>query len=90
MSIRELPRADCHLLEMRLQVTYDEPDNKTVHEVYVLQNVSCSGKARYSTFQYPDQDPYQDQDQCPEDFNADALFHVSVSVKRIFHFEPYF
>jgi len=28
-------------------------------------------------FQYLDQDPY------PEDFNADALFHVSVSVKRI-------
>jgi len=23
---------------------------------------------------------------CPEDFNADALLHVSVSVKRIFLF----
>jgi len=39
---------------------------------------------RYSTFQYPDQDAY------PEDFNADALFHVSVSVKRICLCLPYF
>ena len=36
---------------------------------------------RYSTFQYPDQDAYQYA--YAEDFNADTLFHVSVSVKRI-------
>jgi len=39
--------------------------------------VSWIDKGRYSTFQFPDQDPY------PEDFNADDQFHVSVSVKRI-------
>ena len=38
--------------------------------------------------QFPDQDPYQDL--CPQVFNADALFHVLVSVKRIFLFGPYF
>jgi len=43
---------------------------------------------RYSTFQYPDQDAYQYA--YPEDFNADALFHVSVSVKRICLFLHYF
>jgi len=41
---------------------------------------------RYSTFQYPDQDAYQYP--YPEDFNADTLFHVSVSVKRICRFLP--
>jgi len=35
-------------------------------------------------FQYPDQDAY------PEDFNAEALFHVSVSVKRNCLCLPYF
>jgi len=39
---------------------------------------------RYSTFQYPDQDAYQYP--YAEDFNADTLFHVSVTVKRIFLF----
>ena len=69
MKIRELPRAtaDCYPLEMRLQVTYNERYNNTYHEVYVLQNVSCSGLARHFTFQYPDQDPYQDLDQRPVD-----------------------
>jgi len=43
---------------------------------------------RYSTFQYPDQDAYQDA--YPEDFNADALFHVSVFVKRICLCLPYY
>ena len=33
-----------------------------------------------STFQYPDQDP------CPKDLNADALFLISVTAKRIFLF----
>jgi len=42
---------------------------------WLLKQLSLLG--RYSSFQYPDQDPY------PEDFNADALFHVSVPVKRI-------
>jgi len=37
---------------------------------FCLQPVVC----RYSTFQYPDQDP------CPGDFNTDAIFYVSVSV----------
>ena len=36
---------------------------------------------RYFTFQYQDQNAYQYP--YPEDFNADTLFHVSVSVKRI-------
>jgi len=31
----------------------------------------------FHVFQYPDQDP------CPEDLNADALFYVLVSIKRI-------
>jgi len=35
-------------------------------------------------FQYLDQDAYQ------EDFNADTLFHVSVSVKRICLCLPYY
>jgi len=35
-----------------------------------------------------DQDAYQDA--YPEDFNADALFHVSVSVKRICLCLPYY
>jgi len=39
-------------------------------------------------FPYQDQDPYQDP--YPEDFNADALFHVSVFVKRIRLLLPYF
>jgi len=39
---------------------------------------------RYSTFQYS----YEDW--CPGGFNADALFHASVSVKSIFLFLPYF
>jgi len=43
---------------------------------------------RYSTFQYQDQDAYQDA--YPEDFNADALFHVSVSVKCICLCLPYY
>ena len=43
---------------------------------------------RYSTFQYADQDAYQDA--YPEDFNADALFHVSVSIKRICLCLPYY
>jgi len=53
---------------------------------YLSRRVKQVG--RYSTFQYPDQDPYQDP--FPEDFNADALFYVSVSVKRIFLFLSYF
>jgi len=48
----------------------------TIHSRFLL--------GLYSTFQYPDQDAY------PEDFNADALFHVSVSVKRICLSLPYF
>ena len=43
--------------------------------------VALNALGRYSTFQYPDQDAYQDA--YPEDFKADILFHVSVSVKRI-------
>ena len=43
---------------------------------------------RYSTCLYPDQDA--NQYPYPEDFNADTLFHVSVSVKRICLFLPYF
>jgi len=43
---------------------------------------------RYSAFQYPDQDAYQYL--YAEDFNADTIFHVSVSVKRICLFLPYF
>jgi len=42
----------------------------------------------YSTFQYPDQDAYQYP--YAEDFNADTIFHVSVSVKRYCLFFPYF
>ena len=38
---------------------------------------------RYST------SPYQDQDPCPSDVNANTLFHISVSVKRILLFRPY-
>ena len=49
-----------------------------------LIKVNMSPLGRYSTFQYPDQDP------CPENFNVNALFHVSVSVKRIFLYLPYF
>jgi len=43
---------------------------------------------RYSTFQYPDQDVYQYA--YSEDFNADTLFHVSVSIKCICQFLHYF
>ena len=38
----------------------------------------------WTPFQYADQDAY------PEDFNADALFHVSVSVKHICLCLPYY
>jgi len=48
------------------------------------------GFCRYSTFLYPNQDPYQDP--YTGDFNADAIFYVSVSVKGrpICLFLPYF
>ena len=44
----------------------------------------CYDWGTYFRIHYPDQ--YPDQDPCPEEFNADALCHVSVSVKRIFLF----
>jgi len=44
-----------------------------------MQKISM--RTPYSTFQYPIQDAYQYP--YGEDFNADTLFHVSVSVKRI-------
>ena len=68
--------------------------NNPVSNLKIIANASCFpltvnfnklissafNLGRYSTFQYPDQDAYQDA--YPEDFNADAVFHVSVSVKR--------
>ena len=54
-------------------------------EVLVYRNMALGC---YSTFQYLDQDAYQDM--YSEDFNADALFHVSVSVKRICLYLPYY
>jgi len=45
-------------------------------------------KAAFPRFPYPDHDTYQYP--CPQDFNADALFHVSVTVKPIDLFGPYF
>jgi len=53
-----------------------------------IRSARLTDYSRYSTFQYPDQDAYQDA--YPEDFNADALFHVSVSVKRICLYLPYY
>jgi len=50
----------------------------------MANNIGRTGR----TFQYADQDAYQGA--YPEDFNADALFHVSVSVKRICLCLPYY
>jgi len=53
-----------------------------------ISNLKNTYLGRYSTFQYADQNAYQDA--YPDDFNADALFHVSVSVKRICLCLPYY
>jgi len=58
-----------------LAVLYD--GNIYLHLKKCVMWKTCKALGRYSTFQYADRDAY------PEDFNADALFHVSVSVKRI-------
>jgi len=59
-----------------------------MYSIYVHIGAHNSGLSRYSTFQYPDQNAYQYP--YAKDCNADTLFHVSVSVKRICQFLPYF
>jgi len=59
----------------------------TNRALWNIRRMPQSKLGRYSTFQYPDHDAYQYA--YPEDFSADTLFRVSVSVKRICLILPY-